>query len=271
MNPAPLIAALPMYDFPETAAANDALWAAMAARLRDRGIEAPAHIIRGGDFERQWRDPGLIFGQTCGYPFVKELRDEVALIATPRYAFPGCQGATHRSFIIARRGDTRRHLGEFRGARAAINGWTSNTGMNLFRAASAPIAGGEPFFGEVRVTGSHAASVEAVAEGRADIAAIDCVTYALTSRARPDLAARVAIVGETPVSPCLPFIASARQPPQAIEAVREALLTALNEPSLAEARETLGLCGASLTSPADYDRILKIERAAEAAGYPRLA
>ena len=77
------------------------------------------------------------------------LKDAVTLIATPEYAFPGCEGASHRSFIIRRAGDPRRNLSEFRGATAALNGHDSNTGMNLFRAAIAPIARGAPFFGAI--------------------------------------------------------------------------------------------------------------------------
>jgi len=265
------IAALPMYHFPETAAANDALWAAIAASLRAQEIDAPVRLTRSGDLEAQWRDARLLLGQTCGFPYVKDLQGSAALVATPHYAFPGCAGATHRSFIIARQDDKRRSLAQFRGARAAVNGWTSNSGMNLFRAAIAPLASGRPFFDEVSVTGSHATSVDAVANDRADIAAIDCVAFALMERAHPKRAARVAVVAETISSPCLPFIASARLPPQTIAAVREALLMALTEPSLAEAREMLGLCGASPATPTDYDRVLEIEREAESAGYPRLA
>ena len=126
------IAALPMYDFPWVAEANDALWAAVAARLREAGVESPARLTRAGDPAAQWRDPGLILGQTCGYPYVKTLRDFVALIATPEYAFPGCEGAAHRSFLVSRARDPRRDLAAFRGGRAALNAWDSNTGMNLF-------------------------------------------------------------------------------------------------------------------------------------------
>jgi len=265
-----LIAALPMYDFPETAAANDALWAAMAITLRAAEIAAPDRLTRAVDPEARWDDPELLFGQTCGYPYVKALRRSAALIATPHYDFEGCAGATHRSFIVRRREDERRRLGEFHGARAAINGRASNTGMNLFRAAIAPIAGAKPFFSEVSVTGSHMASLEAVAYGRADIAAIDCVTFALAGRAKPKLAARVAIVCETAASPCLPFIASALLPVATIAAVRAALMSALQDPTLTAARATLGLCGASMAAPADYERVIEIERAAESAGYPRL-
>jgi ABC-type phosphate/phosphonate transport system substrate-binding protein len=265
------IAVLPMYDFPWTAAANDALWASMAARLADAGVQAPAALARGGDLASQWRDPGLIFGQTCGYPYATGLRGLLTLIAAPEYAFPGCEGAAHRSVIIRRAGDPRRELAEYRGSTAALNGWDSNTGMNLFRSAIAPIAGRAPFFRAIAVTGSHDASLAAVAEGEADLAAIDCVSFALIGRGRPELVERVAVIAESPLSPSLPFIAAAGLAAPTIAAVRAALRASLADPNLAEALTTLGLKGARPTSPAEYDRVIEIEREAATAGYARLA
>jgi ABC-type phosphate/phosphonate transport system substrate-binding protein len=271
MNGAEPLAALPMYDFPWTAEANDALWAAMAARLDAAGVEAPKALTRGPDLDAQWRNPRLVFGQTCGYPYVTRLKDAVALIAAPTYAFPGCEDASHRSFIIRRASDPRPGLADFRGAKAGLNAHDSNTGMNLFRAALAPFAGGAPFFRAIVVTGSHEASVAAVAEGRADLAAIDCVSYALLACGRPALIERVAVVAESPSSPSLPFIAAAGLGAVAIAAVRDALLSTLADPNLAEARATLGLKGAREAGPADYDPVAEIERGAAAAGYARLA
>ena len=265
------IAALPMYDFPWTAAANDALWAAITVRLAEAGVEAPKTLTRGGDLDAQWRDPRLVFGQTCGYPFVTALKDAVALVAAPTYAFPGCEDASHRSFIVRRASDPRRALAEFRGSIAAINAWDSNTGMNLFRATIAPVAREARFFRAVVLTGSHERSVAAIGEGRADLAAIDCVSYALLPRGRPALIERVAVVAESPRSPSLPFIAAAGLGAHGIAAVREALASALADPDLAEARAALGLKEARLVTPADYDRVVEIERGAAAAGYARLA
>ncbi len=259
-----------MYDFPEIAAANDALWSGIALRLRARGVAAPAGLARGADVASLWRDPGLVFGHTCGYPYAKELSDAVVLIATPEYGFPGCDGAAYRSFLICRKHDPRR-LDAFRGGVAAVNAWDSNSGMNLFRAAIAPHADGRPFFASVVLTGSHQASLAAVAAGGADLAAVDCVTFALLQRLRPALVERVAVVAESAASPGLPFVASATLPDSTIAAVREALFAALADPELAEARAALGLEGARLTSPADYERVLEIEREAEATGYPTLA
>ncbi|HEY1781406.1 MAG TPA: PhnD/SsuA/transferrin family substrate-binding protein [Roseiarcus sp.] len=265
------IAVLPMYDFPWTAAANDALWASISTRLGDAGVQAPVRLTRGGDLAALWGSPDLILGQTCGYPYVSGLKDVVTLIATPEYGFPGCEGASHRSFIIRAARDPRRALSEFRGATAALNAHDSNTGMNLFRAAIAPIARGAPFFRATIVTGSHEASVTAVAEGVADLAAIDCVSFALLERGRPDLVERVALVAGSPLSPGLPFIAAAGLPQTTIAAVRAALFAALEDPDLAEARAAVGLKGARVATPADYDRVFEIERGATAAGYGRLA
>jgi len=266
-----LIAVLPMYDFPWTAAANDALWASISARLAKAGVRSPARLTRGGDLAALWRDPGLVFGQTCGYPYLSGLNDAVTLIATPQYSFPGCEGASHRSFIVRAARDPRRALSEFRGATAALNAPDSNTGMNLFRAAIAPVARGAPFFRAIVVTGSHEASLAAVADGVADLASIDCVSFALLKAGRPELLARVAIVAESPLSPGLPFIAAAGLPQTTIAAAREALFAALKDPDLAEARAALGLTGARVATPADYDRVIEIERDATAAGYARLA
>ncbi len=264
------LASLPMYDLPQIGAANDALWAAIAVSLRAQGVEAPEKLARDCDLTAHWRDPRLLFSQTCGYPYVKELREEVALIATPEYTFAGCEGPWYRSFVVCGARDPRRDLEAFRGAVAAVNGWDSNSGMNLFRATIAPIARRAPLFAAVIVTGSHIASLEAVAEGRAELAAVDCVTFGLTRRLRPDLIERVAIVAESPPSPGLPFIAAAGLPDPIVAAVRKALFAALADPGVAEALGALGLAWARLTTSADYERICDIERYAEAAGYPRL-
>jgi ABC-type phosphate/phosphonate transport system substrate-binding protein len=269
-NSPKLVASLGMYDFPWTANANDALWSAMAERLRASGLDAPDALSRGADLNAVWRDPNLIFGQTCGYPYVTALRGKAALVATPIYAFPGCEGASHSSVIVAN-GRTGRALASFAGARAAINAVDSNSGMNLFRAAIAPLARGRPFFAQVIATGSHEASLAALAAGEADVAAVDCVSFALLRNGRPDLIDSVAVIARTPSSPALPFIMSADLGRLHLDAARAALFGALKDPALAAARATLGLAGAEILGDADYQRVAQLEQAAIAAGYSALA
>ena len=57
--------------------------------------------------------------------------------------------------------------------------------MNLLRAAIAPLSDGTPFFESVVLSGSHRRSVAMVVAGVADVAAIDCVTFAHLQRLYP--------------------------------------------------------------------------------------
>jgi ABC-type phosphate/phosphonate transport system substrate-binding protein len=260
-----------MYDFPGTAAALDAVWRVMSIKLRREGVPAPPSLTRRRPLAKMWRDPALLFGQTCGYPYRRDLGDHVRVVATPIYAFEGCEGPRHRSFIVARRGDSRRDLGEFLGARAAINAFDSNTGMNLFRAAIAPLARGLRFFGQVQVTGSHALSLAAVADGVADVAAIDCISLALIRREDPLATERVKILACTPSSPGLPFISGAALPQDALATVRRCLFETLADPSLTSELATLGLEGAEVLASDAYLEVSRIEQDAIDLGYPELA
>ena len=68
--------------------------------------------------------------------------------------------------------------------------------MNLFRHAVAPLAEGGPFFSSVLKTGGHLASLRALAIDRtADVAAIDCVTFAFVREHLPELAGGVREIG----------------------------------------------------------------------------
>jgi ABC-type phosphate/phosphonate transport system substrate-binding protein len=253
-----------MYDFSWVRAATDRMWATIRDRLRERGISAPEGLTRDAHVHAVWGRQDLLLGQTCGYPYWQGLRRHTEILATPIYGFAGCEGPNHRSFILARADDARTDLAPFRGDRVAVNSFDSNSGMNLLRAAVAPLAGGKPFFADVVDTGGHALSVVAIVEGRADIAAIDCVTYALLARGASQLIAATKIIGETPSSPALPFIASRALPAATRAAVRQVLREL---PPIPE----LGLTGVAFLPETAYARVEEIEREAVDAGYPRLA
>ena len=86
-----MIASLGMYDRPETAAANDRLWAGIRDGLRSHGIAAPDTLTRGANaYWDAWTAADLVFSQTCGFPFRARLHDHVTLIGTPDYGLPDC-------------------------------------------------------------------------------------------------------------------------------------------------------------------------------------
>jgi ABC-type phosphate/phosphonate transport system substrate-binding protein len=160
-------------------------------------------------------------------------------------------------------------LAACRGTRAAYNQDDSNSGMNALRHAVAPHAHEGGFFRAVVRTGSHVGSLQAVADNRADVAAIDCVTFAFVCDEMPELARRVRRIGMTAASPGLPLIASDTVPAATVEALRDALNQAL---ALSPERtKRLRLQGFSTLPLEDYQRIAQLESEARAAGYTRLA
>jgi ABC-type phosphate/phosphonate transport system substrate-binding protein len=190
---------------------------------------------------------------------------------TPRFSFDGCEGADHCSLIVVRRDDRRADLAEFRGARAAINAGDSNTGMNLFRASVAPLARDGRFFASVLVTGAHVASLRAITQGEVDIAAVDCVSFGLVARGDPNAVADIRVLGRTPASPGLPFIASLGVPEAVRERVRALLLEAAEAPHLAGAWAKLGVAGLEVLPGEAYVQIDEFERKSALLGYRHLA
>jgi ABC-type phosphate/phosphonate transport system substrate-binding protein len=72
-------------------------------------------------------------------------------------------------------------------------------------------------------TGGHRLSAAAVAEGRADIAALDAVTFALL-QANDPVVGRLKVLGMTDPTPGLPYITAAGRDPQPVfDAVSEAI------------------------------------------------
>ena len=267
-----MIAGLPMYDLPGLRWAQDVFWQRLADALRVEGFEAvPEGLTRPDDLEAFWRAPNLLFGQTCGYPLMTKLAGQVRVLATPVYDAPGCEGHLYCSHIVARAEDAGCTLADFLDRRAVINGWDSHSGMNALRHSFAPLAAGRArCFAEVLVSGSHRGSMETVAEGRADIAAIDCVTYATVAAADPALAERLQILASSRRVPGLPFITNGAASDEELLRLRRALHAALADPAGAEARQALLLAGAVDTNEDDYQAILDMEREAEALGYAEL-
>ena len=197
-----MIAGLPMYDLPALRAAHDRYWQAIRRRLG----WGPAQLTRGGDPWVQWQHPDLVLSQTCGYPFRARLHGQVTLVGTPDHGLRGCAAGTYRSVFVARADDPRADVADFTGARFAFNEALSQSGW------AAPMIHAQGMglrFGASRETGSHAASARAVREGRADIAALDALTWILLQR-HEGFADGLRAVGATSPTPALPYICASR-------------------------------------------------------------
>ena len=297
------VASLPMYDFPELRGAHDAFWAALSARLEAAGVSnVPPALTRNLPHGDVWRHPSLLFAQGCQYPLATSFADHVRLVATPMYSAVGCEGARYCSAIVVRGvgagsgvgvmsgGGARAvpgagvvpgadvdggleaagALADYRGRRCAINELDSNSGMNLLRAAVAPLATGGRFFGSVMVSGSHLRSVEMVAAGEADVAAVDCVSFAHFQRLYPSVVGQLRILGWTPSGPSLPFITARSASDATIRTLRCALADVFDDDRLAAVRRQLLLSGVDLQPTEGFAEVLALERRAVEEGYPAI-
>lgn len=235
----PGLAALPMYDRPEIRDATDRFWALVRDGLRGRGLAAQDRLWRGADPLMQvWLSPDLLLAQSCGLPYRTRLHGAVTLVATPDYALPGCPPGYYRSVIVAH-GPLAR---DWRGLRLAVNEPGSQSGW-------AALANEWPDAIPARIvlTGSHAASLTAVATGRADLAALDAQTWRLLQRHAPE-AAMVSVIAETTPTPGLPYITRAGQDPAPLRAALAEAIAAL----AADDRAALGLAGLVTIPEAAY-------------------
>jgi ABC-type phosphate/phosphonate transport system substrate-binding protein len=266
-----MIASLPMYALPQVAAATDAWWQGLARALRAEGIaNVPDRLDLSGNRLAHWASPDLLLSQSCGYPLRHDFAGYLRPVATPCYRAPGCAGPTYQSVIVVAEADPAASMEDLFVRRAVINGWDSQSGMSALRAVAAPHHRDGRFFADVAVTGNHWASMAAIREGRADVAAIDCVTYALTARHAPDLVEDLRILTTSPSVPALPYVTAISRDDETVARLRAGLRQAVDDPSLSAVRDDLLIEDFAILETADYEPIDVMERQAAERGYPQI-
>ena len=264
----PPLASIPMYDWPEMHAAYDAFWQALRLNIVERGLDAPEQLDRSRRYFENWSAPGLLFSQTCGYPLTHAYAGKLALLATPCYRAKGCDGPNYRSGIIVAKGSRLAQTLDFREALATVGSVESQSSYWALRAFAAglPRPYGRPR--AISISGGHRSSLSAVANGTADVAAIDAVCLAMAERYEPAAFAEVQIIGWSEAAPGLPFVTAADRPATEISILSEAVLATMRDPRLAALRDGLFLSDAVRLPITAYNRILEIEKLALAIDFP---
>ena len=210
----------------------------------------------------------------CGYPYA--LRAErPALLAAPVPSPPRFgDRPVYVSDFIVRADALYARLDETFGGRIAFSTEHSQSGYNAARhhllAYRSPARA--KLFAEVK--GPYVrqrAVIQAVLDGEADVAAIDGYAHDLLRRHDPALASRLRVVGTTAPAPSPPLVASPAMSGEERERLTEALLDAHRTPALRPVLEDLLLRRFERVRDSDFAVLLEQQRAAEAAGYPRLA
>ena len=265
------VASLPMYDLPAIRDATDHWWRGLARAFRAEGVpDVPDTLSRGPNVRDLWHEGGLLFSQTCGYPLIHDLKDQVTLLATPCYAAEGCDGPNYCSTIVVPARSAASSLADLEGTSCAINRRDSHSGYNVLRNMVAPLARNGRFFNSVTETGNHPDSLRLVAAGGADVAAIDCVTYALMARHEPETATETRVLCRSLQAPGLPYVTAGIASSNLKERLLNGLARAFAEPGLNETRRALMLDNYKILALKDYNKISGFEADSVLRGYPHL-
>ncbi|QZX96935.1 PhnD/SsuA/transferrin family substrate-binding protein [Pantoea alfalfae] len=252
--------ALPMYALHPPA--TRALMQAVVTLLAQHDTEAQP--VWPDDLLVHWRDDRLLLSQTCGYPLVSQL-PAVQLVGTFHYQAAGCSGRDYRSWLVAR--DKQATLADFNGQRAVANSPDSQSGYNALRFVAARQG---VTFSQLLLSGGHRQSLAALRDSQADIAAIDCVSWALLARYAPDELRGLHIIGETPAAPGLPLITAASTSAARLETLRTALHQLVNDPAFRSVCDDNLISGFSPVQRDDYQDVLAWEQQAAELGVTRL-
>lgn len=196
-----------MYDWPEVQLYTDQLWTKIRTQLSPISNDAPENLNRGVS-----EPSSFLITQTCGLPLVTRLSNDMVVLGTPHYAVDFCQSGYYASVIAVRSTDTRVKLQDFRATTIAVNGTDSQSGYNSVKnlLANQELVSNNNarFFKKLCISGSHRQSIRWVANGTADICAIDPVSWRLAQDHEPT-AKQLKVIGNTPYTPGLPLVSSA--------------------------------------------------------------
>ena len=239
------IASLAMYPFIQLQPAYDRLWDGVRGEL---SFEAPP-LNWDVPADAACRRDDLLVGQTCGWPLITELAPSVQVIGTFDCDVDGAIDGTYRSVLVSAHDESlseilaRPELSVAANSPDSLSGWISL----LVVAASSEVE-----LGAVEWTGSHAASVEAVRQGRADLASIDAVSWAHLGDTM------LSVVGHGPRVPCLPLVSSASYGVGVVEQLRRAFASVVSSPAMAEVCATLRIRGFLSRQLADYEPLSQL-------------
>jgi ABC-type phosphate/phosphonate transport system substrate-binding protein len=266
-----LNASFPMYNIPEIWAAQSAFWKGIATHLTREGIrDVPSELSHGQPLATLLSDENMLLSQCCGYDVVSGYRETLTTIATPVFDVSDCSGYEYSSLIIVSEECPYQDVLEMRGCAAVANGPESHSGMNALRHLVAPKNINGSFFGSVVYSGGHEQSMKLIQDGRADVAAIDCVTHKLLERYRPNAIKGTRILGRTFFAPAPPYVTHANRGTDVKKRIKTALMGAFSDTDLDACRSDLLLKRISEQDDTIYEKLLDFEIYASKLGYPDL-
>jgi len=186
------------------------------------------------------KDPNAI-GWTCGAPYVEDhIRDGQQLIGIP--LFHG--QPTYHSLVITRRGRPETSLLDFKGQILAYSDERSNSSY-IVPAYQLKQAGFDiqNYFRLLLLAGNHERSIESVASGLADVAAIDEYVWVEYLKIHPDVGRKLHEIERFGPFPFTPIVAGKAVDRNTIERLQQALTGLAQKPAGKKLLDTFGIDG----------------------------
>lgn len=190
----------------------------------------------------------------CGYPFVQN-RSRLDLIAVPRFR----GRPLYQSYFIVGADSEIRRLHDLEGRLFAWADPDSNSGY-LYPRFRLTGDGKDPdrFFRRTFFTWGHPRSVEAVAEGLADGAAVDSYVWETLARGHPDLTGQTRVLERSREFGFPPIVAGPALSEPDRQAIRRVLLSQVQDAAGRALLSELNLDNFSLETPDLYDDIARM-------------
>ncbi|HSN92721.1 MAG TPA: PhnD/SsuA/transferrin family substrate-binding protein [Anaeromyxobacteraceae bacterium] len=168
---------------------------------------------------------------------------------------------TYRSLVLVPEASRTRSLWNLAGMRFAFTDELSLSG-HLYVARLLADSGREPgrFFASTVFTRSHDRSVDAVARGVVDGAAVDSLVFDALAARDPSLRSRVRVVHRSPPYGVMPVVASTTLPAETRARLRAVLLGLHQDPEAAEALRAVHIERFVPPEPGLYDEAARVAR-----------
>ncbi|MGB1311261.1 MAG: phosphate/phosphite/phosphonate ABC transporter substrate-binding protein [Leucothrix sp.] len=239
-------ASLPMYNQPEIRAAAQAWWKGIAKHMQQQGIsDVPTGLTDTIPLDQLWKSEQLFFSQCCGLNVVRGYDKHLSVLMVTDWDAPGCEPYHYASHIVVHEDSPYKHINELKNTVAAINGPDSHSGMTTLMFEAHPFSENGHFFQAIRDSGSHVESLKLIQSKQADVAAIDCVTFALLKRYRPAAIDGIRIISRSQAAPALPYVTAISTDLTTKQRMQTALTEAFADPALTDVREAMLLKGCS--------------------------
>ena len=245
MSDSTLQASLPMYDFPETRASNEAWWRGIAKYMKQQGIaDVPDNLQGVSPVNDLWQNQHLFMSQCCGRNIIHGYDKTLTVLMLTDWEAAGCETGKYASYLVTHEDNSHENISQFNDSVAVINGPESHSGMTTLLDEAQPHSVDGHFFKAILISGAHVESLAFIRSKQADIAAIDCVTFALMKRYRPKALEGIKVIGQSKPAPSLPYVTSTHTSLATQQRMQAALAQAFADPELADVREALLLKGA---------------------------